>query len=85
MPTRQTKSKAVIDLLNLTETGFRLLGLCNRFVESETGFTKPAKPSREMVSFAKPSRDCVLFAVDANFCSSFTVNMRVIQSKSLLL
>jgi len=28
---------------------------------------------------------CVMFVVDANFCSSFAVNMRVIQSKSLLL
>jgi len=28
--------------------------------QSETGFTKPVKPSQEMVSFAKPSRDCVV-------------------------
>ena len=43
---RQLCNKAVIDLRNLTETeSFRLWVLCNRFVESETGFTKPAKPS----------------------------------------
>jgi len=82
-------TKAVLDLRNLTETGFRFLGIMqsicqiwNRFHETGETFSGDGFVCETVTWLCCY---CVLLAVDANFCSSFTVNMRVIQRKSLLL
>jgi len=37
-----------------SETGFGFSGFLHSIGETETGFAKPSKPSRDMVSLAKP-------------------------------
>jgi len=39
---------------DIPETGFRYSGFLHSIGETETGFAKPSKPGREMVSLTKP-------------------------------
>jgi len=39
---------------DISETGFGFSGFLHSIGEIETGFTKPSKPGREMVSLTKP-------------------------------
>ena len=39
---------------DISETGFGFSGFLHSIGENETGFTKPLKPGREMVSLTKP-------------------------------
>jgi len=79
-------TKGIIDLRNLTETfsGFFVFPAfdLSKFHETAETFSGDGFVSETVTRLCCY---CVLFVVDANFCSSFTVNMRVIQSKSLLL
>ena len=39
---------------DISETGFRFSGFLHSIGETETGFAKPLKPGREMVTLMKP-------------------------------
>jgi len=43
-----------IPVSDIYETGFEFSGFLHSIGETETGFAKPSKPGREMVSLAKP-------------------------------
>jgi len=63
---------------DISETGFGLIGFLHSIGETETGFAKPSKPGREMVSLTKPKPEIVhVFMLNYLLSSPLKLRLKV--------